>query len=54
LNKVVRKLKLSPEQSKNTLNRYEQAYTKDFFAFFGRESSTSSGHTAIRGDEPAR
>jgi hypothetical protein len=48
LGKVVRKVKLSPEQSKYTLNRYEGGYTKDFFAFFGREKPSPTGHTAIR------
>jgi len=54
LGNVIRKLKLSPEQSKYTLNRYEHGYTKDFFVFFGRDASSSTGHTAIRDDESAR
>ncbi len=54
LGKVVKKLKLSPEQPKYTLNRYEQAYTKDFFAFFGRDTPSPTGHAAIPGDRSAR
>jgi len=40
---LIRKSKLSPEQSKYSLNRYEDGYSKDFFAFFlkGRGTSTS-------------
>jgi hypothetical protein len=35
---LVTKNRLSPEQSKYTLKRYEDAYSKDFFAFFFRDS----------------
>ena len=31
---MVRKAKLSPEQANYTLNRYDDSYSKDFFAFF--------------------
>ncbi len=34
--KLIRKLRLSPEQRKYTLNRYDDSYTKDFFGFFER------------------
>ncbi len=46
LGNVVRKLKLSPVQSKYSLNRYEHGYTKDFFAFFGREAPSAAGHAS--------
>jgi hypothetical protein len=36
---LVTKNRLSPEQSKYTLKRYEDAYSKDFFGFFFRESA---------------
>jgi hypothetical protein len=39
---LVRKLKLSPEQSKYTLNRYEDSYTKDFFVFFLKDGPQPS------------
>lgn len=34
--KALRKVRLSPEQSKYSLKRYDDGYTKDFFAFFSR------------------
>ncbi len=34
---MVRKAKLSPEQANYTLNRYDDSYSKDFFAFFLKE-----------------
>lgn len=49
---LVRKLRLSPEQSKYTLERYEDAYSKDFFAFFFKESVCPVGH-AMNRSEPA-
>ncbi len=49
---LVRKLKLSPEQAKYTLERYEDAYSKDFFAFFFKESVCPVGH-AMNRSEPA-
>jgi hypothetical protein len=39
---LVRKVKLSPEQSKYTLNRYEDRYTKDFFVFFLKDGAQPS------------
>ena len=50
---LVRKLKLSPEQSKYTLNRYEDGYTKDFFAFFTKGTAASKGQ-ATRTDTLGR
>jgi len=51
---LVTKLKLSPEQSKYTLNRYEDGYTKDFFAFFTKGTRASSAHAPNRTDATAR
>ena len=51
---LVTKLKLSPEQSKYTLNRYEDGYTKDFFAFFTKGTRASSGHALNRTDATVR
>jgi hypothetical protein len=45
---LVRKLKLSPEQSKYTLSRYEDGYTKDFFAFFLRGKRNTGGASLSR------
>lgn len=52
---LVQKVKLSPEQSKYSLNRYEKAYTKDFFAFFlkgtvnpGQSTLTRRNETRVR------
>jgi hypothetical protein len=36
---LITKERLSPEQSKYTLKRYDDAYTKDFFAFFFRDDA---------------
>jgi len=47
---LVRKLRLSPEQSKYTLERYEDAYSKDFFAFFFKESVCPVGHAMNRSE----
>lgn len=33
-NRIVKRDKLSPEQMQYTINRYDQGYTKDFFAFY--------------------
>jgi hypothetical protein len=38
---LLRKNKLSPEQTKYALNRYDDGYTKDFFAFFFRTGDTA-------------
>lgn len=43
---LVKKLKLSPEQPKYTLNRYEDRYSKDFFAFFRRDNPAPSASGA--------
>lgn len=51
---LVRKIRLSPEQSKYTLNRYEDSYSKDFFAFFLNGASAGSNHTVSRSDAPRR
>jgi hypothetical protein len=51
--KLLRKLKLSPEQSKYTLSRYEDGYTKDFFAFFLRRGSDTKG-AALNSKGPGR
>jgi len=51
---LVRKLKLSPEQSKYTLERYEDAYSKDFFAFFFKESVCPVGHAMNRSGPSVR
>lgn len=45
---LVRKLKLSPEQSKYTLNRYEDGYSKDYFAFFLRENQPATRAASLR------
>jgi hypothetical protein len=51
---LVTKLKLSPEQSKYTLNRYEDGYTKDFFAFFTRGAPASDRQALNRSDAGVR
>ena len=43
---VVKKFKLSPEQPKYTLNRYEDRYSKDFFAFFLRDNAAPTANNA--------
>ncbi len=45
---MVRKVKLSPEQANYTLNRYDDSYTKDFFAFFLKEGALSTTSTLTR------
>jgi hypothetical protein len=45
---LVNKQKLSPEQSKYTLKRYEDGYTKDFFAMFARDNAQASGRAVSR------
>lgn len=49
---LVRKMKLSPEQSKYTLKRYEDRYSKDFFAFFLRESVAQPSSVSLTGRPP--
>ncbi|WP_435051213.1 hypothetical protein [Desulfomonile tiedjei] len=44
---LVTKQKLSPEQSKYTLKRYEDGYTKDFFAMFARDNAGQSSGRAV-------
>jgi hypothetical protein len=48
---LVQKVKLSPEQSKYSLNRYEKAYTKDFFAFFLKGTINPSQPALTRRNE---
>lgn len=50
---LVQKIKLSPEQSKYSLNRYEKAYTKDFFAFFLKGTVNPGQPTLTRRNEPS-
>jgi hypothetical protein len=45
---MVRKVKLSPEQANYTLNRYDDSYTKDFFAFFLKEGAPSTTSALTR------
>jgi len=49
---LVRKMKLSPEQSKYTLKRYEDRYSKDFFAFFLRETASPASNLSLTGRPP--
>lgn len=49
---VIRKLRLSPEQRKYTLTRYEEGYSKDFFAFFLRRPTASTGGALSRNAAP--
>lgn len=51
---MVRKAKLSPEQANYTLNRYDDSYTKDFFAFFLKDSAPSAGSTLTRANDDSR
>jgi hypothetical protein len=44
---LLRKNKLSPEQSKYALNRYDDGYTKDFFVFFFRTGEAPRKGRAI-------
>jgi hypothetical protein len=50
---LVRKVRLSPEQSKYTLKRYDDAYSKDFFAFFSKDGAVA-GNALTRRDTPGR
>ena len=45
---LVTKIRLSPEQSKYSLNRYEDGYSKDFFAFFLRGAPTAGSGALTR------
>jgi len=51
---LIRKIGLSPEQSKYTLKRYDDGYTKDFFAFFFKDRAPGAGRTLSRGNTPTR
>ena len=51
---LVRKAQLSPEQSKYSLHRYDKPYSKDFFAFFLRESPSPDAATLTRNTAPVR
>ncbi len=51
---LVRKIGLSPEQSKYSITRYEDGYTKDFFAFFPRNNSESGANALTRTDAVIR
>lgn len=45
---LLRKVKLSPEQSKYALERYEGGYSKDFFGFFFRSAGEDKGRGFIK------
>ncbi len=45
---LVAKQRLSPEQSEYTLKRYDDGYSKDFFAFFPRDHSGAGNKTVSR------
>ena len=49
---LLRKIALSPEQSKYTLSRYDDGYTKDYFAFFHRWPSYLPNSPVV--EEPVR
>lgn len=51
---LVRKAALSPEQSKYSMTRYEDGYTKDFFAFFFRNDSETGPNALTRTDTVIR
>ena len=51
---LVTKQKLSPEQSKYTLNRYKDGYTKDFFAFFTKRAPALNAQALNRTNATAR
>ncbi len=42
---LLERVRLSPEQSKYSLKRYEDAYTKDFFAFFYRDGAAGKSYS---------
>jgi hypothetical protein len=45
---LVAKQRLSPEQSKYTLKRYDDGYSKDYFAFFLRDAAGAANKTVSR------
>jgi hypothetical protein len=49
---MVRKVKLSPEQANYTLNRYDDSYSKDFFAFFLKEGTPLTTSALTRHSGP--
>lgn len=48
---LVAKQRLSPEQSKYTLKRYEDSYSKDFFAFFTREARSAANRAVSKTEQ---
>lgn len=52
--KLIRKVRLSPEQRKYTLKRYDDSYTKDFFAFFTRQISSAANQAKTPKKRQAR
>ncbi|MEW6529553.1 MAG: hypothetical protein AB1473_01880 [Thermodesulfobacteriota bacterium] len=51
---LLRKLRLSPEQSKYTLERYENGYTKDFFVFFSNAPGSAPVRSLTKRNPPAK
>jgi hypothetical protein len=51
---LLRKIALSAEQSKYTLKRYDDGYSKDFFAFFLKPAGSNQPNTLTRRDMPGR
>jgi len=51
---LVKKLRLSPEQSKYTLSRYEDGYAKDYFAFFLKGTGRARAESQTGGIRPSR
>ncbi|MFH0825346.1 MAG: hypothetical protein V2B18_21555 [Pseudomonadota bacterium] len=51
---LLRKIALSAEQSKYTLKRYDDGYSKDFFAFFLKPAGSDQPNTLTRRDMPGR
>lgn len=49
---LVRKMKLSPEQSSKALERYDEGYSKDFFAFVFRTGVSPGGRALTRRSTP--
>lgn len=49
---LMRTIGLSAEQTKYTLSRYDDGYTKDFFAFFAKREAGPTGR-ALTEDDPA-
>jgi len=49
---LVRKSKLSPEQSSKALERYDEGYTKDFFAFVFKAGVSPGGRALTRRSAP--